>query len=92
MLARLFAPASLLSWTAFWWLWTAGLVAVVIGLGWRRAPLVRASPPVPIEPYHGNVHLPIATLSPPRLSAYRLTGLLAALREPDPPRNPEADG
>ena len=58
--ARLFAPAGLLPWPAFWWLWTAILVATAIWLGWRRAILVLAFPPVALELYHGNVHLLIA--------------------------------
>lgn len=57
---RLFAPAALLSWPAFWWLWTAILVATVVWLGWRRTLLVLAFPPVAIELYHGNIHLLLA--------------------------------
>ena len=58
--ARLFAPAALLSWPAFWWLWTAALLGTVIWLGWRQALLILAFPPVAFELYHGNVHLLIA--------------------------------
>ena len=58
--ARLFAPASLLSWPAFWFTWTAILVGTVAWLGWRRALLVLAFPPVALELYHGNIHLLIA--------------------------------
>ncbi len=58
--ARLFAPAALLPWPAFWWLWTAILVGTAIWLGWRRALLVLAFPPVALEIYHGNVHLLLA--------------------------------
>ncbi len=58
--ARLFAPAALLPWPAFWWLWTALLIGTAIWLGWRRALLVLAFPPVALELYHGNVHLLIA--------------------------------
>ena len=58
--ARLFAPASVLPWPAFWWLWSAALIGTVIWLGWRQALLVLAFPPVALELYHGNVHLLIA--------------------------------
>src|SRR5688500_702053 len=42
--ARLFAPASLLPWTVFLWLWLAVLVATVVWLGWRQTLLVLALP------------------------------------------------
>jgi hypothetical protein len=58
--ARLFAPASLLSWVDFLSLWLAILVATLVWLGWRRTLLVLAFPPVALELYHGNVHLLIA--------------------------------
>jgi len=58
--ARLFAPASLLPWPSFWFLWTAILVGTLAWLGWRQALLVLAFPPVALELYHGNVHLLIA--------------------------------
>jgi hypothetical protein len=58
--ARLFAPAAALSWPAFLFLWLAILVATVIWLGWRRALLVLAFPPVAVELYHGNIHLLMA--------------------------------
>ncbi|MES2211157.1 MAG: glycosyltransferase family 87 protein [Chloroflexota bacterium] len=58
--ARLFAPAALLPWPAFWWLWTALLIGTAIWLGWRRALLVLAFPPVALELYHGNIHLLLA--------------------------------
>jgi Glycosyltransferase family 87 len=58
--ARLFAPARLLPWVDFLWLWLALLVGTVIWLGWRRTLLVLAFPPVALELYHGNVHLLIA--------------------------------
>jgi glycosyl transferase family 87 len=59
-MAQLLAPASQLSWPAFWWLWTALLVATVVWLGWRSALLLLAFPPVAVELYHGNVHLLVA--------------------------------
>ena len=58
--ARLFAPAALLSWPAFLTIWVGILLATVIWLGWRRALLVLAFPPVAVELYHGNIHLLIA--------------------------------
>lgn len=60
VVARVFAPASLLPWPAFWWLWTGLLVATLAWLGWRKTLLVLAFPPVALELYHGNVHLLIA--------------------------------
>ena len=58
--ARLFAPTGLIDWIAFWWLWEGILVGTIVWLGWRRALLVLAFPPVAVELYHGNVHLLIA--------------------------------
>lgn len=58
--ARAFAPAGLLSWIDFWWIWEAILVATAAWLGGRRFLLVLAFPPVAVELYHGNVHLLIA--------------------------------
>jgi hypothetical protein len=65
--ARLFAPASLLPWPSFWFLWTSILVGTVVWLGragsggrWSAALLVLAFPPVAIELYHGNIHLLLA--------------------------------
>lgn len=58
--ARLFAPASLLPWPTFWWLWVALLVGTALWLGWRQALLVLAFPPVALELYHGNIHLLLA--------------------------------
>ena len=69
VMVRLFAPASLLSWSSFLFLWLSLLLATTIWLGWRdgtRRGLVRgalmalAFPPVSVELYHGNVHLLIA--------------------------------
>lgn len=58
--ARLFAPAGALPWPTFLWLWLAGLIATMVWLGWRRALLVLAFPPVAVELYHGNIHLLMA--------------------------------
>jgi glycosyl transferase family 87 len=61
VMARLFSFAAGLPWPAFWWLWTAVLVATAAWLGGRRWWLaVFAFPPVAVELYHGNVHLLIA--------------------------------
>jgi hypothetical protein len=58
--ARLFAPAALLSWPAFLWIWSAALVGTALWLGGRRWLWVLAFPPVALELYHGNIHLLIA--------------------------------
>lgn len=58
--ARLFAPASLLQWPAFWLSWTALLLGTAVWLGWRQSLLVLAFPPVALEIYHGNIHLLLA--------------------------------
>jgi len=69
VMVRLFAPASLLSWPTFLFLWLAILLGTAFWLGWRdgtRQGLVRgalmvlAFPPVSVELYHGNIHLLIA--------------------------------
>jgi hypothetical protein len=59
-LVRVFAPAALLSWTQFWFLWTAVLLATVLWLGGRRAAWLLAFPPVALELYYGNINLLIA--------------------------------
>jgi hypothetical protein len=58
--ARLLAPAALLAWPTFLWLWTALLLATAVWLGGRRWLWVLAFPPVALELYHGNIHLLIA--------------------------------
>jgi Glycosyltransferase family 87 len=60
VVARLFAPASLLSWPVFWWLWMAVLVATVIWLGGSKVLWLLAFPPVAVELYYGNINLLIA--------------------------------
>jgi hypothetical protein len=59
-MVRLFAPAALLSWPQFWFLWTGVLVGTSIWLGWRRALFVFAFPPIALELQYGNVNLLIA--------------------------------
>lgn len=58
--ARLFAPASLLSWPAFWFAWMGVLLGTAGWLGWQRVLLILAFPPVAVELYHGNIHLVLA--------------------------------
>ena len=59
--ARLFAPAALLSWPAFLWIWTGLLLGTALWLGGRHRWLwLLAFPPVALELYHGNIHLLIA--------------------------------
>jgi hypothetical protein len=58
--ARLFAPAAMLSWPAFFTIWFGILVATMAWLGWRRTLLVLAFPPVAVELYHGNIALLVA--------------------------------
>ncbi len=60
--ARLFAPAGLLTWPAFLWLWSAVLLATALWLGGRRFLWILAFPPVALELYHGNVHLLLAAM------------------------------
>lgn len=63
VVARAFAPASMLTWPAFLWLWLALLVGTLVWLG-RRQPravlALLAFPPVALELYHGNIHLLLA--------------------------------
>jgi hypothetical protein len=58
--ARLFAPASIVAWPTFLWLWSALLLGTAIWLGGRKWLWVLAFPPVALELYHGNIHLLIA--------------------------------
>jgi hypothetical protein len=58
--ARLFAPAAMLEWPAFFTIWFGILIATMAWLGWRRTLLVLAFPPVAVELYHGNIALLIA--------------------------------
>ncbi len=63
VIARLFAPAGLLPFWQFLWLWTAVLIGTAIWLGGRPVrPIlaVFAFPAVALELYHGNVHLLMA--------------------------------
>jgi hypothetical protein len=60
VIARLFAPAALLSWPTFWWLYMALLVGTTIWLGWTRTIWLLAFPPVAFELYYGNINLLLA--------------------------------
>jgi hypothetical protein len=57
---QLFAPFHLLPWELFLAIWTAALVAALIWLVGRSWLILLAFPPVPLELYHGNVHLLMA--------------------------------
>ncbi len=60
VVARLFAPARLLDFWQFLWLWEAFLLATLLWLGGRRSLSLLAFPPVALELYHGNIHLLMA--------------------------------
>jgi hypothetical protein len=57
---QLFAPFHLVPWELFLAIWTAALVAALIWLVGRSWLILLAFPPVPLELYHGNVHLLMA--------------------------------
>ena len=54
---QLFAPFHLLPWELFLAIWTAAMVAALIWLVGRSWLLILAFPPIPLELYHGNIHL-----------------------------------
>jgi hypothetical protein len=54
---QLFAPFHLLPWEVFLAIWTAAMFAALIWLVGRSWLLLLAFPPVPLEIFHGNVHL-----------------------------------
>jgi hypothetical protein len=54
---QLFAPFHLLPWELFLAIWTAAIVAALIWLTGRTWLLLLAFPPIPLELYHGNIHL-----------------------------------
>ena len=54
---QLFAPFHLLPWELFLAIWTAGMVAALVWLVGRSWLLLLAFPPIPLELYHGNIHL-----------------------------------
>jgi Glycosyltransferase family 87 len=55
--AQVFAPFHALPWEVFLALWCAGMVVVLLWLGGAWALPLLAFPPVPLELYHGNIHL-----------------------------------
>ncbi len=61
--ARAFAPAGLLAWPTFLWLWSAILLGTAMWLGGRRFLWVLAFPPVALELWHGNIHLLLAAMT-----------------------------
>jgi hypothetical protein len=52
-----FSIFHVLPWELFFGLWFAGMIAALIWLTGRWWPLLLAFPPVPLELYHGNIHL-----------------------------------
>ena len=54
---QLFAPFHLLPWELFFAIWIAAMVAALIWLTGRSWLLLLAFPPIPLELYHGNIHL-----------------------------------
>jgi hypothetical protein len=54
---QLFAPFHALPWELFLAIWTAAIVAALIWLVGRSWLLLFAFPPIPLELYHGNIHL-----------------------------------
>ena len=52
-----FAIFHVLPWELFFGLWFVAMVAALIWLTGRWWPLLLAFPPVPLELYHGNIHL-----------------------------------
>jgi hypothetical protein len=54
---QLFAPLHALPWELFFALWFAAMVAALIWMSGRGALLLLAFPPIPLELYHGNIHL-----------------------------------
>jgi hypothetical protein len=52
-----FAPAHALPWELFLGLWCVAMVAALAWFGGRSTLLLLAFPPIPLELYHGNIHL-----------------------------------
>jgi hypothetical protein len=52
-----FAVFHALPWELFFGLWFVAMIAALIWLTGRRWPLLLAFPPIPLELYHGNIHL-----------------------------------
>jgi hypothetical protein len=56
-IGQIFAPFHALPWELFFGLWFAAMVAALVWIGGRNSLVLLAFPPVPLELYHGNVHL-----------------------------------
>lgn len=54
---QVFAPFYALPWELFLGLWCIAMVATLVWLSGRWALLLLAFPPIPLELYHGNIHL-----------------------------------
>lgn len=54
---QVFAPAHALPWELFLGIWCVAMAAALAWFGGRSTPLLLAFPPVPLELYHGNIHL-----------------------------------
>jgi hypothetical protein len=52
-----FSPLHALPWELFLGLWCVAMVAALVWLSGRAALLLLAFPPIPLELYHGNIHL-----------------------------------
>jgi hypothetical protein len=57
---QVFAPFHALPWELFLGLWSIAMVAALVWLSGRWALLLLAFPPIPLELYHGNIHLFVA--------------------------------
>jgi hypothetical protein len=54
---QLFAPAHAIPWELFLGLWCVAMAAALVWLTGRSWLLLLAFPPIPLELYHGNIHL-----------------------------------
>ena len=54
---QVFAPAHALPWELFLGIWCLAMAAALVWFGGRSTILLLAFPPVPLELYHGNIHL-----------------------------------
>lgn len=60
--ALVFAPAHLIPFEAFYALWTALLAAILVGLCRRNTLVWLCFLPIPLELWHGNIHLVLAAV------------------------------
>lgn len=54
---QLFSPLHALPWELFFAIWFVAMIAALVWLTGRTALLWLAFPPIPLELYHGNIHL-----------------------------------